>query len=85
MGIKVTVKLYAQLGEYLPPKAANNQIVLEVAAGTTPETLFRRFKIPPEYCHLVLVNGVYLEPSRRGEHPLQDKDALAVWPPIAGG
>ena len=85
MGIKVTVKLYALLSQYLPPEAADNQVELEVAEGTTPEELFSRFNMPREHCHLVLVNGVYIEPSQRGEYALQDNDALAVWPPVAGG
>lgn len=85
MGIKVTVKLYALLGRYLPASAADNQVELEVAEGTTPDALLARLNLPREHCHLVLVNGVYLEPSQRDEYALQDHDALAVWPPIAGG
>jgi molybdopterin synthase sulfur carrier subunit len=85
MGIKVTVKLYAMLGQYLPAGAQDNQLEIEVAEGTTPAALFGRLNLPSEHCHLVLVNGVYLEPSQRGEHALHDRDTLAVWPPIAGG
>ncbi|MBT3172754.1 MAG: MoaD/ThiS family protein [Rhodospirillaceae bacterium] len=83
--MKVTVKLFAQLGQYLPPDAQDNQVELDVAAGATPESIFAEFRVPPENCHLVLVNGVYIAPGQRGVHALKDKDALAVWPPIAGG
>jgi len=36
--------------------------------------------------HLVLVNGKYIAPAdRRMSYTLQEGDALAIWPPIAGG
>ena len=85
MGTRVTVKLYALLGQYLPPGATDNQVELEVAEGSTLEDVFARFNVPRKSCHLVLVNGMYVEPSRRHQYTLQNNDALAVWPPIAGG
>lgn len=83
--MKVTVKLFALLGQYLPPNAENNQIELEVDQGATPKSVFAGLKVPPEHCHLVLVNGTYIEPGQRGIHALKEQDALAAWPPIAGG
>ncbi len=83
--MKVTVKLFALLGQYLPPNAKNNQVDLDVEEGTTPEAVFARLNVPPENCHLVLVNGVFVSPGQRGTHVLNDKDVLAVWPPVAGG
>lgn len=83
--MKVTVKLFAQLGQYLPPEAENNQVDLDVDEGSTPASIFARFNVPPENCHLVLVNGVFVAPGQRESHELKDQDALAVWPPIAGG
>ena len=85
MSIKVTVKLFAALAQYLPSGAADNRVELEVADGTTVEQMFAKFNLPREHCHLVLVNGHFLEPSQRADHALSDNDALAVWPPIAGG
>ncbi len=83
--MKVTVKLYALLSEYLPANAVDNQVELDVAEGTTAEAIFAQFNLPREYCHLVLVNGVFVPPGQRAAYVLQEKDALAVWPPIAGG
>ncbi|MGB9149478.1 MAG: MoaD/ThiS family protein, partial [Burkholderiales bacterium] len=39
----------------------------------------------PEWVHLVLLNGVYVYPPERQTTRLRDGDALAIWPPIAGG
>ncbi|MFP6689340.1 MAG: MoaD/ThiS family protein, partial [Alphaproteobacteria bacterium] len=83
--MKVTVKLFALLGVYLPPDAKDNQIVVEVEDGATPASIFARFNVPPENCHLVLVNGVFVAPGQRDTYSLEDNDALAAWPPIAGG
>jgi sulfur carrier protein ThiS len=44
-----------------------------------------RFHMPRALVHLVLVNGNYIPPAERAGHLLRDGDALAVWPPIAGG
>ncbi|MFQ5619496.1 MAG: MoaD/ThiS family protein [Rhodospirillales bacterium] len=83
--MKVTVKLFALLGRYLPPGAADNQAALEVADGATPATVIDSLNLPREYCHLVLVNGYYVEPSQRESLALEDNDVLAIWPPVAGG
>ncbi len=83
--MKVTVKLFALLGKYLPPGAADNEGVVEVAAGATPAAVMESLNLPREYRHLVLVNGLYVEPGERDSLALKENDVLAVWPPVAGG
>lgn len=83
--MKVKVKLFALLEDYLPAGAKDNEIDLEVADGTTAAAIVRQLNLPAELCHLVLVNGNYLEPDQRGNRPLAMGDVLAIWPPIAGG
>ncbi len=83
--MKVTVKLFALLGTYLPPGAADNQAALEVADGATPAVVMDSLNLPREYRHLVLVNGYYVEPGKRDSLALKENDVLAIWPPVAGG
>lgn len=83
--MRITLKLYAMLGKFLPADARDNQIAIDVADGATVAAAFAAYNVPPEHCHLVLVNGVYIAPSERDGHVLQDGDALAAWPPVAGG
>ena len=83
--MKITVKLYAQLGTYLPPGTRDNQLDVEVEDGATVAAVFTQFSVPPENCHLVLVNGAFVPPGQRVSHALKEHDALAAWPPIAGG
>jgi molybdopterin synthase sulfur carrier subunit len=81
----VRLKLYALLGKYLPAGAENNEADLELPDGATPEAAMAAIPMPPELAHLVLVNGIYVAPSERGSLVLKDGDALAMWPPVAGG
>ncbi|MDV7340882.1 MoaD/ThiS family protein [Terasakiella sp. A23] len=81
----MTLKLYAQLGKYLPEGTPANEAEIDLADGTSVTDVLDKYQVPPEMCHLVLVNGNYLAPEARGSHLLEDKDHLAVWPPVAGG
>lgn len=82
----ITFKLYATLGDYLPPaNRRGNAMALAVADGATIASVIEPFGLPRELVHLVLVNGVYVAPAEREAHVLEDGDTLAIWPPIAGG
>jgi sulfur carrier protein ThiS len=84
--VKITFKLFATLQDYLPPEAKKaNALVLEVAAGTTPQDLIERFSLPIKLCHLVLVDGHFIPPAERASRALAEGETLAIWPPVAGG
>jgi molybdopterin converting factor small subunit len=83
--VKLTFKLYATLAQLLPPEARDHAIQIDVAEGTSAFDVIDRFRVPRASAHLVLVNGVYLEPEQRGQATLKDGDILAIWPPVAGG
>ena len=83
--MKVTLKLYATLADYLPAGARNNRVELEVADAVTVNAILAPFSLPPKLTHLVLVNGVFVPSEARASTVLNEGDALAVWPPIAGG
>lgn len=88
--MKVVFKLFAMLTDHLPEQVDGvrrdgNVIVLDVPEGTTVLQLVERFQLPPKLVHLVLVDGKYLPPAERSTRVLQEGEALAVWPPVAGG
>jgi len=83
--MKITLKLYATLGQYLPSGAEKNAVQLEVVDGSTPETVLDACHIPAQMVHLVLVNGLYVAAEDRASQVLQENDTLAIWPPVAGG
>ena len=84
--MKITFKLYATLSDYLPAEARRtNMIELEVRDASTIAEVIAPYNLPPKLVHLVLVNGVFIAPEARATHALADGDALAIWPPVAGG
>ena len=83
--MKVRIKLYASLAEYLPTGAVKNEADLEVSRKATPTQIILRLGLPEKMCHMVLINGVYIAPDERGSTSLEAGDHLAIWPPVAGG
>lgn len=84
--MKLTLKLFASLQDYLPHEARNtNALVLELEDGVSVPRLIERFGLPLKSCHLVLVDGNFVPPAERAVRILRDGETLAIWPPIAGG
>lgn len=81
----ITFKLFATLADYLPPERKYNAVQIDVGPQTTVNDLVTRFNLPPKLVHLVLVNGVYVEPTERPRRTLANGDVVAIWPPVAGG
>ncbi len=83
--MKITLKLFATLSDFLPEGAVENAIEIEVPDSTTPFEVIDRYQVPRSMAHLVLRNGVYVDLPERSEPVLKPGDVLAVWPPVAGG
>jgi molybdopterin converting factor small subunit len=83
--MKITFKLFAGLSEYLPPGAVRNAVQLEVSERCSLNDLIDQHQIPRDQIHLVLVNGFSKSETERGTPILKEGDAVAMWPPVAGG
>jgi sulfur carrier protein ThiS len=83
--MRITIKLYAMLAEYLPPDAVRNEASLPLNEGTAVSEVIRQLNMPRNLVHLVLLNGIYVEPEQLAATLLKDSDVLAIWPPVAGG
>jgi thiamine biosynthesis protein ThiS len=84
--MKITLKLFASLAAHLPAEArSRHRVELEVDPGVTVADLIRRQGIPPGQCAIVLVDGVWVAGSEWGTRTLAEGQALAIWPPVAGG
>ena len=83
--MKVTLKLYADLADYLPPGSRDNRVDIDVAEDESVAAILNQHRLPPRLTHLVLINGLFVPPEARPARTLQAGDHLAVWPPIAGG
>ena len=83
--MEINFKLYAGLSQYLPESSENHCIKLNVAPSETAFSILDKYNVPKESVHLILLNGVYLQPEERDEPKFNEGDTLAVWPPVAGG
>lgn len=83
--MNITLKLFASLGQYLPEGARANAVVVEVPEAATAHQVLDLFKVPRAKAHLVMVDGVYLDAGAREARALKSGEALAIWPPVAGG
>lgn len=83
--MRITLKLFATLGQFLPAGAVANTVEVEVPDDSCAHDVLDRFRVPRESVHLVLLNGIYLDPTQRDATVISPGDVLAVWPPVAGG
>jgi sulfur-carrier protein len=85
--MNITFKLHATLRDYLPEDAAHHRttVALDVPEGSTVQQIIDRYNLPIKLVHLVLVDGVYLAKEERTARILKEGEALAIWPPVAGG
>ena len=84
--MKITLKLFASLTDYLPAAAKYTNVVeLDISPDTTIGQLVQQYRLPEKLVHLVLVNGTYIAAEQRATRTLVEGDVLAIWPPIAGG
>jgi sulfur carrier protein ThiS len=83
--MRITLKLFATLSDKLPANAVANTAEVDVPDGATAMQVINQFQVPEDMVHLVLVNGIYVPPEARNTRPLNPRDSLAIWPPVAGG
>ena len=82
--MKITLKLFSGLTEYLPPEAEGNTLVVSAPASMTAHALIDKYRLPRAEARVVMVNGELLPPASR-DLPLRDGDVVSVWPSIQGG
>ena len=80
--MKITLKLFGGLSEYLPEGAYRNSVEVALDNEQSISQVIEGFKMPAEKVHNVLVNGVYCAPPARDQNQLKDGDTLSIWPPV---
>ena len=82
--MKITVKFFSSLMEYLPASAEGNTLELQEKPGVTPIDILDRYKIPYEEAQTLMLNGTFL-PQEDHKNALKEGDVLTIWPSIQGG
>jgi sulfur carrier protein ThiS len=83
--MRVQLKLFATLSDFLPPGAKRNAVEMDVPEGATPHQIMDLCRVPRDRAHLVVVNGTFVPSQQRDTLHLAEGDDLALWPPVAGG
>lgn len=82
--MKITVKFFSSLMEYLPEGTDGNAAEVNAAGAMSANEALARFKVPAAEVRTVMKNGAFLPEDQRDD-PLADGDVLTVWPAIQGG
>jgi molybdopterin converting factor small subunit len=83
--MKIVVKLFASLSDLLPADSRANSMEVVVHDDATANQIIDLLQLPRKKVHLVLQNGLFVEPQDRDLPLIKEGDAIAFWPPIAGG
>jgi hypothetical protein len=84
--MRVTVKLYATLSDYLPAGSKNNRVEIEVAEKCYGQRCFKPIFIAAQTDPSGAFEWRFCSADERAASvSCKDGDVLAVWPPIAGG
>ena len=79
--MKVEVRLFAQLREYLPPGAKGRRALVDVPTASNVRDVARCLGIPEDTAGVTLINGQQAGPDT----VLGENDVVSLFPPIAGG
>ena len=83
--MKIVVKLFANLSDLLPAGSRANSMEVVVHDDATANQVIDLLQLPRKKVHLVLQNGLFVEPQDRDLPLIKEGDAIAFCPPIAGG
>jgi molybdopterin converting factor small subunit len=79
--LKIRLRLFAHLADYLPPDADGDGVTLELPDDARVSAVLSSLRIPERVPFLSVVNGLEVEDSQ----PLHDGDELTIFPPLSGG
>ena len=82
--MKIRLKLFSGLMEYLPPQTEGNVLEITISGSITAHMLLDRYNVPREEAQVVMLNGDFLPLDKR-DLELNNGDVISVWPAIQGG
>lgn len=77
----IEVSLFAGMGKYSPDGKEAKHFCLDVAAGTTVESVLKKLDIPESAPKILIVNGMVTHSKAM----LKQGDILSIYPPVGGG
>jgi len=74
--IKVSVRFYEELNDYLPENMRKKDVELDLSDGSKVKDILNKFSIPSQEVHLVLINGK----NSLLETKLNSGDRVSIYP-----
>lgn len=79
--MKVEVRLFSGLEEYVPGTKFGQPLLVEITDNFSGRALLKKLDIPEKMVFTILVNGVHKNP----DEILSDGDRISIFPPVGGG
>lgn len=79
--MRVKVRLFANLRDYVPEAKIGTTLEVELQDGARVEDLANHYKLPLDLVKLAYVNGIY----QNLDFQLHENDEIGLFPPIGGG
>ncbi len=83
--MKITLKLFATLRDYLPPDSGGSRVIIELPEGATIPDALAALDVPLRLAHIVMINGRHVLRPDIATRQLLEGQELAVFPAIGGG
>lgn len=83
--MKIRLRLFATLQEYLPSGSANGEVLIDLPNAATIPDVLEVIGVPLNLAHILFVNGRHVLRPNLASHRLQNDDTLSVFPAIGGG
>ncbi|MGB1009661.1 MAG: MoaD/ThiS family protein [Thiolinea sp.] len=83
--MKIKLKMLGDLRQYLPAGAQFNRCELDIAAGSTAQTVLAIVQLPTEKTFLLMVNGDMVPQADYATTSIRAGDEVVLFPPIKGG
>lgn len=83
--MKITLKLYATLRDYLPPETPGGKVIIDLPEGATIPDALATHDVPLGLAHIIMINGRHVLRPEVATRRLKEGEDLAVFPAIGGG
>lgn len=83
--MKIRVRLFATLQQYLPPGSQGSETCVELRDGATVVEALDALSVPCTLAHIIFVNGRHVLRPDLAVRQLAEGETLSVFPAIGGG
>ncbi len=83
--MEISVTLFGGLRHYLPAGSAFNKCKIDIADGSSLESLLQKVPVPSDKPYMVILNDEKVARDQYADITVQGSDEVVLLPPIKGG